>query len=186
MVKVEHVYPHLMRAALLPTILLCIVIGAAIGVGSFTFVYAEGASYLVDDPQACANCHVMEEQYSAWIKSSHRAVATCNSCHTEHQTIPKYITKAINGFNHSLAFTTGNYDEHMRITERNRRITEQACRTCHEGVVAAMVGIPHPVQPVTPSDDSAGRGDQKRAAEAHAGATISCIRCHQNVGHWTH
>lgn len=174
-----------MRSALLPTILLCIVIGAAIGVGGFTFVYAEGASYLVDDPQACANCHVMEEQFSAWMKSSHRAVATCNSCHTEHEAIPKYITKAINGFNHSLAFTTGNYDVHMRITERNRRITEQACRSCHGGIVAAMDGLGHPVQPVTGAQGAPGRGQQEAPA-THADERLSCINCHQNVGHWTH
>lgn len=38
----------------------CGAIGAAIGLGAFTFVYARGSSYLGRDPAACANCHVME------------------------------------------------------------------------------------------------------------------------------
>ena len=38
--------------------------GVAAGVGGFTFVYARGASYLTNDPRACANCHVMNEQYA--------------------------------------------------------------------------------------------------------------------------
>jgi cytochrome c nitrite reductase small subunit len=45
-------------------------IGLAVGVGGYTFVYARGGSYLTDDPAACANCHVMREQYDGWIKSS--------------------------------------------------------------------------------------------------------------------
>ncbi|MBE2216221.1 MAG: NapC/NirT family cytochrome c, partial [Opitutaceae bacterium] len=57
-------------------------LGAALGICGYTFIYAKGYSYLVNDPAACANCHVMEEQYSGWMKSSHRAVATCNDCHT--------------------------------------------------------------------------------------------------------
>jgi len=39
-------------------------IGAVAGIGIFTFGYAKGASYLTNDPEACANCHVMEEQFS--------------------------------------------------------------------------------------------------------------------------
>lgn len=37
--------------------------GAVVGIGGFTFVYARGGAYLTNDPTACANCHVMREQY---------------------------------------------------------------------------------------------------------------------------
>ena len=47
------------------------VIGVALGVGAYTFVYARGASYLTNDPNACANCHIMREQLDGWIASSH-------------------------------------------------------------------------------------------------------------------
>ncbi|MGH7473570.1 MAG: NapC/NirT family cytochrome c, partial [Candidatus Methylomirabilales bacterium] len=50
-------------------------IGLAVGIGAYTFVYAKGASYLTNDPAACANCHIMREHYDGWSKSSHRAVA---------------------------------------------------------------------------------------------------------------
>ncbi|MGH7821889.1 MAG: NapC/NirT family cytochrome c, partial [Candidatus Binatia bacterium] len=66
----------------LQAISLGVAFGAAAGIGGYTFVYAKGYAYLTDDPGACANCHVMEEQHSAWMKSSHRAVAVCNDCHT--------------------------------------------------------------------------------------------------------
>src|SRR5688572_32577853 len=42
------------------------------------------------------------EHFDAWNKSSHRAVATCNDCHTPHNLVGKYTVKAKNGFWHSL------------------------------------------------------------------------------------
>ena len=86
-------------------ILLGILTGAFVGVGVYTFGYAQGASYLTNDPAACVNCHVMREQYEGWMKGSHGKVAVCNDCHAPAGFFGKYMTKAINGFNHSLAFT---------------------------------------------------------------------------------
>lgn len=133
--------------------------GATAGIGSFTFLYAEGASYLTDDPPACANCHVMRSHYDAWLKSSHRHVAVCNDCHTPHEFFGKYWVKARNGYHHSMAFTLGGFAEPIRITEPNRRVTEAACRHCHEAVVQAI--------------DAAG---QFRGP-------LECVRCHSDVGH---
>lgn len=139
-----------------------LVVGAALGViagvGSYTFIYAKGASYLTNDPAACANCHVMNEQYDAWLKSSHHAVAACNDCHTPHDPIGKYTTKALNGFWHSYAFTRGGFPEPIQITGRNHRVTEGACLECHGDMTDAIQA------PAT--DDSP-----------------SCTRCHRNVGH---
>jgi cytochrome c nitrite reductase small subunit len=69
-----------------------LLIGTAAGLGTYTFAYTKGASYLTDDPAACANFHAMKEQYDGWVKSSHRAVATCNDCHTPHTIVGKYAT----------------------------------------------------------------------------------------------
>ena len=112
--------------------------GVAAGIGGFTFIYAKGASYLGHDSAACANCHIMRDQCDGWIKGSHRAVAECNDCHAPHDLLGKYSTKVINGFRHSLAFTTGRFHEPIQITPRNRRITEHACRSCHEDIVQMM------------------------------------------------
>ena len=110
-------------------ILLGVIIGIAVGIGAYTFAYARGWSYLTDNPAACANCHVMREQFDGWLKSSHRAVATCNHCHTPANFIGKYATKASNGFWHSFFFTTGGYEDNIQIKPHSREITEQACRT---------------------------------------------------------
>jgi len=138
-------------------IALACAIGIVVGLGAYTFVYARGASYLSNDPETCRNCHVMQEQFDAWMKSSHASVAVCNDCHTPHGLLPKYATKAANGFWHSFAFTTGWFPDAIQITGRNRRVTEGSCSTCHADVVAAM--------PVRSGD----------AAE--------CVKCHRSVGH---
>ena len=75
-----------------------ILAGLTLGIGSYTFVYARGYSYLTNDPAACANCHVMRDHYAAWTRASHRSVAVCNDCHTPPGLLGKYATKAQNGF----------------------------------------------------------------------------------------
>jgi len=140
-----------------------VMIGVALGTGAYTFLYARGYSYLTDDPDACVNCHIMREQYDAWRHSSHHAVATCNDCHTPEGFVAKWWTKAQNGFWHSYYFTLGTYPDPIRITERNRRVTEEACRKCHADIVHAI-------------EAPAGRAFP-------AGDRLSCVHCHRDVGH---
>lgn len=134
-------------------------LGLAVAVGGYTFLYARGWAYLTNDPRACANCHVMQEQYSGWLKGSHRSVAVCNDCHTPPGLIPKYMVKAENGFRHSFAFTTGRFPDQIRIVPSDLAVTEKACRKCHAEIVTAIEG----------PNGEAGR--------------LSCVRCHRSVGH---
>ena len=133
--------------------------GVALGLGAYTFVYARGGSYLSDDPRACANCHVMQAQLDAWSRSSHHQVAVCNDCHTPKDVVGKYWTKALNGWHHSRAFTTGDFHEPIMIKATNLAVTEGRCRSCHAAVVDAI--------------DHAPRGGQ----------ALACTRCHADVGH---
>lgn len=140
-------------------VVLAVTLGVLLGVGLFTFGYARGASYMTDDPSACANCHVMRDQYSSWTKSSHGKVAVCNDCHAPPGLIPKYATKAINGFFHSLAFTTHHFPDEIQITPRNFRVAESSCLKCHEEIVQGI------------------RGTREHRQD------VSCIQCHSRVGH---
>ncbi len=147
------------RRTVLWSMILPAAVGLAAGVGGFTFWYGHGMSYLTNDPQACANCHIMRGQYDAWLQGSHRSTAVCNDCHTPKGAIRKYLVKADNGFWHSFAFTTGAFREPIQIKPRNRAVTEKRCRGCHEAVVAMIDG------------DDAG------------GEHLACVRCHADVGH---
>lgn len=149
--------------ALLPSfpvaLVLAALLGAVIAFGAFTFVYAQGYSYLVDDPGACANCHIMREEFDGWNRSPHQNVATCNDCHTPHDSlVAKYAIKALNGFNHSRAFTFGGFEEPIRITDLNRAVTQGACLACHGEFVSQI------------------------AHEASREPT-DCLTCHEGVGH---
>lgn len=148
-----------MKASLTKGTVVGTLIGVALGIGAYTFVYAKGWSYLTNSPAACANCHVMQEQYDGWVKSSHRAVASCNDCHTPPGVVAKYATKAENGFWHSLKFTTGRFHDPIEARPVSRRITENACRKCHADIVEMIDHRPVP------------------------GAELNCIRCHREVGH---
>ncbi|GAB4444083.1 MAG: cytochrome c nitrite reductase small subunit [Anaerolineae bacterium] len=135
-------------------------VGIVLGLGGFTFYYAEGASYLSNDPVACANCHIMRAQLDGWQKGSHHQVATCNDCHTPHELVPKYISKMENGFRHSTAFTLNNFPEPIQITARNSAILQQNCIDCHEDLVSQI--------------------------NTHSGSekdNLECVRCHAGVGH---
>lgn len=134
-------------------------IGSLIGLGLFTFTYGDGLSYLSNNPSSCVNCHVMRSQFDSWQHSSHKLVATCNDCHTPHHPFWKWVTKADNGFFHSMAFTTGMFHEPIRIKPRNLRVAIGACISCHESTVHQM----------------------NYNVESEEGK--SCIRCHSDVGH---
>ena len=41
-----------------------ILLGVLVGLSSYTFNYAEGLSYLSNDPAACVNCHIMNDEYN--------------------------------------------------------------------------------------------------------------------------
>ena len=137
---------------------LFIMLGILFGLSVFTFYHAKGASYFLDDPESCMNCHVMREQFESWTQSSHKAVATCNACHTPKDIVGKYASKGLNGWNHSLAFTTGQYQDPIQIKEFNQKIVHKNCIRCHEIQISQM-------------------RDFGSAEE------LDCISCHGNVGH---
>jgi len=141
-------------------VLLLAMLGIPAGIGCFTFVYAQGFSYFSANPNYCINCHVMNEQYDSWLRSGHRHTAVCVDCHLPHSGIQKWVSKADQGFRHSLAFTLQNFKEPIEITPRDRDIVLQNCLRCHSQFVHAMYASPIP-----------------------NGEKADCLHCHQRPGH---
>jgi len=146
-------------------------VGASAGIAAFTFNYAEGLSYLSNDPKACANCHIMNDQFDSWRKGPHHAVATCNDCHVPPHFPEKYIAKALNGYHHSMGFTLQSatpdepgartvFEEPIRIKDTNSQILQDNCLRCHRDFVHDVV-----------------RGS------TWADNAIRCVHCHRSVGH---
>jgi cytochrome c nitrite reductase small subunit len=144
----------------MPLLVLCVLAGVALGTGSFTVRYAEGFSYLSNDPKACVNCHIMREQYDGWQKVSHHAVATCNDCHVPQEIVPKYLVKAENGFWHSKGFTLQDFPEPIRLRPVSLKILQTNCVHCHYDLVNDILGH--------------GSADSE---------TTNCVHCHAAVGH---
>jgi len=137
-----------------------IAVGIVAGLGAFTFRYAEGLSYFSSDPRACANCHIMRAEYASWQQAGHHAAATCVQCHLPHSTVPKLWAKAVNGWNHSSAFTLQNFHEPIQIGPRNAEILQENCLACHGGLVSELV------HGSTTDQDA-----------------VLCVHCHRGVGH---
>ena len=140
--------------------LLAALCGLFLGLGIFTFDYGEGLSYFSADPEACVNCHIMRPQHDSWLKSSHHTVANCIDCHLPHKFVPKWLTKAENGFQHSKKFTLQNFHEPIFIREYNRKIVNNNCLHCHADFMHEIL-----------------RGETKN------NNAMSCVACHRQVGH---
>ena len=137
-----------------------VALGIVGGIGFYTFGYAEGLSYFSTDPKACVNCHIMNDEYDSWTKSSHHAVARCVDCHLPHSLVPKLIAKSDNGWRHSKGFTLEDFHEPIMITPRNAKILQENCLNCHGDFVHDIV---------------AGSTTDRDA--------VKCVHCHGGVGH---
>jgi cytochrome c nitrite reductase small subunit len=141
-------------------LLLCALVGVFLGLSGYTFVYANGASYLSNDPKACVNCHIMREQFDGWEKGSHHAFATCNDCHVPHDLVGKYITKVDHGYRHSKGFTFQDFHEPIQIKKSSLSVVQNNCVRCHEITSSEITA--HAMRPGEPAN---------------------CIHCHAGVGH---
>jgi cytochrome c nitrite reductase small subunit len=141
------------------TLVVAGLVGLVVGIGLFTFRYAEGLSYFSTDPRACANCHIMNDQYASWSKGPHHGSATCAHCHLPHTFVAKYLAKAENGYHHSKGFTIEDFHEPIMIKPRNAAILQQSCLHCHADFVHDIL------------------------AGSRTGTDVKCVHCHRRVGH---
>ena len=140
--------------------ILALLLGALGGMGAYTMQYASGLSYMSNDPAACKNCHIMNDQYDSWRKGGHRAVATCNDCHVPTDLVGKYMAKASNGYHHSKGFTFQDFHEPVMIKPGNSQILQDNCIRCHGDFV-------HEIVHGSTSGPNA----------------VRCVHCHRGVGH---
>ena len=140
--------------------ILALLLGALGGMGAYTMQYASGLSYMSNNPTACKNCHIMNEQFDSWQKGGHRAVAVCNDCHVPTDLVGKYLAKASNGYHHSKGFTFQDFHEPVMIKPGNSQILQDNCVRCHGDFVHEIV----------------------RGSTSGPNA-VRCVHCHRGVGH---
>ena len=141
-------------------------LGALVGIGGYTFVYAEGLSYFKTDPRACVNCHIMQPQYDGWQKSGHHTVAVCVDCHLPQEFVHKYLVKTENGWRHGKMFTTGNFQQPIEVKPAGQMVLQANCVRCHADLTA----------------DMRAANQAHSTNQSHSGE-IQCVKCHSDVGH---
>ena len=150
--------------------------GAACGLGLVVVHISRAGSYLLDRPDACLNCHVMNNAYANWQHGSHREVAECRDCHLPHQNpVAKLAFQARDGLRHSYVFTFRREPQVLELSAgaqpvvqenclrchanqflmaRLAAVTERRCWDCHDGVhgrVISLSGTPHAYRPPIPA-----------------------------------
>lgn len=155
-------------AGVLATVVIGAIAGGLLGTAGYTAHAAKATSYLSDDPKACINCHIMNDQYNAWSSSPHHARASCNDCHVPHDSIAhKYFVKAEHGYRHSKGFTFNDFHEPIQMKESSREVVVNNCVRCHEAMT-------HEIRTAT----------VKPADVTHAvSGSVDCLHCHASVGH---
>lgn len=139
--------------------------------GGYTFYNAKGFSYLSNNPEACNNCHIMNDVYANYmsdphsLKSNGKQRATCSDCHLPHGFVSKWIAKAQSGIGHGYAFTFKLDDLPINLSanEKSKKIVQQNCINCHS--------------------DYAGNVVNPTLHEVSSSNSLQCVSCHENVGH---
>ena len=146
-----------------------LVFAIAIGVFIYVITISKALSYLSSDPKACINCHVMNTQYATWQHSSHAERATCVECHLPRDNmIDKYMAKAKDGYNHTVAFTFNTYKNAIKISNDGAKRVQANCISCHKSIVSTL----------------ASNGDLNHQFDDPSVATgRRCWECHKSVPH---
>jgi cytochrome c nitrite reductase small subunit len=150
--------------------------GVAAGLALVVAHISRAATYLLDEPEACINCHVMNNAFATWQHGSHREVAACTDCHLPHQNpVAKLAFKGRDGLRHSYVFTFRLEPQTLQLSRgalpvvqenclrchhdqmqmvRLAGVTERPCWDCHDGAhgsVISLSGTPHARRPALPS-----------------------------------
>lgn len=138
--------------------------------GFYTFYNAKGISYLSNDSKACNNCHIMNEVYNDYMKSSHSKKvageprASCGDCHLPHDFVDKWVAKAQSGIGHAYAFTfkLNDLPTNLSANEKSKKMVQENCMRCHGEMASNTINA---------------------TSNPHANNALSCVSCHAGVGH---
>ena len=147
---------------------LCVFV-IALGFLAYMVHISKALSYLSSDPKACINCHVMNTQYATWQHSSHAQTAGCVDCHLPRDSmVNKYIAKAKDGYNHTVAFTFNTYKNAIKISDDGAKRVQENCISCHASLNAQVIS----------NSDLNHKYDDPSVATGRR-----CWECHKDVPH---
>lgn len=143
-----------------------IALSVFMGISLFTLWLSKAHSYILDDPKACTNCHIMSPQYATWSHSSHREVTHCNDCHVpQNNFFNRYYFKAKDGLRHATIFTLRNEPQVIFIKEDGAKAVHNNCIRCHFDLL------------VDPKLNAMVENHREKMTERN------CLDCHREVPH---
>ncbi len=94
--------------------------------------YIQG--YIIDNPKSCNTCHIMNDHYDSWEKSTHNKASTCNDCHISPKK-NKYAEEIKIGCKHTINFLFGKYRKPLQISPESHSYVIENCYRCHTYLV---------------------------------------------------
>jgi cytochrome c nitrite reductase small subunit len=125
--------------------------------------------HLTSQPSFCASCHQIQPQVAAWQKGPHNTVE-CLECHAEPGTLG-YVERKIGGLNEVYLQATNQVPAKIEAKPHLA-----SCIACHSGENSKY---PSAKNIKLISGDKAPKFDHTPLLNNN----LSCLSCHQNVGH---
>ena len=89
-----------------------------------------------ESPDFCAQCHVMESEYEAWIHSGAHRRKKCVDCHLPNENMAiHYVWKSIDGLKDVAFFYSGRVPERIKLTSHGAEVLQANCIRCHQVTV---------------------------------------------------
>jgi len=110
----------------------------AVYAGLSLVLQAPSVARVMDSPDTCASCHVMQAAWQSHGTSAHRSL-TCADCHVDHRTTLAVWSKAIQGAKHLAMQALGQVPHPIVATESTRELVQQNCLRCHGDLMGWML-----------------------------------------------
>jgi hypothetical protein len=140
-----------------------------VGLPLAIMVPAIGVNYTFEataNPTFCGSCHIMQTQYQAWERNSHRDV-TCDTCH-----YPPgwdiFVQGKIVGLTEVVNNAAGTF-----ATKPHGTVDNTNCESCHPG--ADLIGLSSPYRA------SIKFNHAEIMPENEMGITMRCNNCHSHI-----
>lgn len=110
---------------------------AAVVLLAFAAVRLPVVAEVLDSPEFCGICHLMDVQLQSHATSAHRDIG-CNSCHSPRGFFRGPITEALVGTKHLTILVAGQSPLVPHASGWSKQIVEENCRLCHERLLRSL------------------------------------------------
>lgn len=113
--------------------------GAGFALMLFVFFGPPKLFEYTSTPEFCGSCHVMDDQYEAWLKTGPHGGIKCVDCHLpNHNPVSHFVWKGIDGMKDVVYFYGRLYGDEIKAGSRAKRVINENCASCHYDMVSRI------------------------------------------------